>query len=123
METRASLNVPNGYRFTGSAGTIKLMEASDLTNPWLARFIRELRHPRPRLAEDNARAAALVPPLTRALAACGTEPAAFDLPPDHSSDPAATAYCPRCHAMFLEQAAACPDCRGLALMPFGGAVG
>lgn len=99
-----------------------LLSTSDLTNPWLARFIRELRHPRPGLAEDNARAAALVPPLTRALAACGTEPAAFDLPPDHSSDPAATAYCPRCHAMFLEQAADCPDCRGLALMPFGGTV-
>ncbi len=95
-----------------------LLSTADLTNPWLAGFVRGLRHPRPEVPEDFIRSAALLPPLELALAHCGRTVADFDCPPDHARDPAAVAYCPRCHGMFLGQVEVCPDCRGLALRPF-----
>lgn len=96
-----------------------LLATGDLENPWLAGFIRGLCHPRPGVTGDATVAAALLPPITRALTRCDRTVADFDLPPDHSRDPAAVSYCPRCHGMFLAQVTACPDCRGLTLRPFG----
>lgn len=96
-----------------------LLSTLDLANPWLAGFIRELRHPRPEVPEDAALAAALLPPLALALGHCGKTAADFDVQPDHSADPEVVAYCPRCHGMYLAQVTVCPDCRGLKLRPFG----
>ncbi len=95
-----------------------LLSTQDLSNPWLARFIRELRHPRPEVPEDAAMAAALLPPVTLALAHCRMTTADFESPPDRSADPEVAAYCPRCHGMYLTQVTICRDCRGVELQPY-----
>lgn len=95
-----------------------LLSTRDLSNPWLAGFIRELRHPRPELPEDASMAAALLPPVALALARCGMTTTDFEVPPDRSADPEVASYCPRCHGMYLAQVTVCRDCRGVKLQPF-----
>ena len=101
---------------THPAGLI--LSTPALTNPWLASLIRRLLHPLPGVAEDAGVAAALLPPLTAALATRKKMLEDFDGPPDRSLDPSACAYCPRCHGRYLARVKACPDCRGLPLRNF-----
>ena len=97
-----------------------LLSASDLTNPWLANFIRKLVHPSPGDSGDAIQTAEILPVLERVLARLGKVAADYDHPPDRSQDPDAAAYCPRCHGMYLEQVDSCPDCRGVKLRRFTG---
>jgi len=95
-----------------------ILATRDLTNPWLAGFIRRILHPLPGVAEDAGFAAALRPVLATALARCGLSLDDFDGAPDRAGDAAAVAYCPRCHGRYLARVKACPDCRGMRLRDF-----
>ena len=92
-----------------------ILSSGDLENPWLGRFVRRILHPLPGVAEDVAFSAALHLPLTRALLGCGRSMSDFDVMPDHSNDPAAACYCPRCHGLYLGHVTTCPDCIGVKL--------
>jgi hypothetical protein len=92
-----------------------ILSSGDFENPWLARFIRRVLFPIPGTSGDTMLAAALRPPLVRALARCGKKISDFDTVPDHSSDPEAANYCPRCHGMFLAKVDSCADCQGMKL--------
>ncbi len=87
-------------------------------NPWLGQFVRSLRYPRPTHPGDIALAETALGPLENSLArfALGTD--RYLTAPDRSEDPEATAWCPRCHGMFLDGVAACRDCGGLSLEKF-----
>lgn len=96
-----------------------LLSTGDTENPWLRTFIRHILHPLPDSPEDAAFAAAVKPILSSALASCGKQFTDYDTVPDHSEDPETTAFCPRCHARYLPDIKACPDCNGTPLRPFG----
>jgi hypothetical protein len=71
------------------------------------------------VAEDAGFSSALHPPMAAALARCGKRLEDFDQAPDAAEDPAARAYCPRCHARYLAHVRLCQDCHGLKLRDFG----
>jgi hypothetical protein len=95
-----------------------ILSSPDLTNPWLGGFIRRVLHPLPGVAEDAGFSAALLPPLGAALSHRGKLLGDFDAAPERVADPAARAYCPRCHGRYLAGVRTCPDCRGLKLRDF-----
>ncbi|MCX6876859.1 MAG: hypothetical protein NTW21_24055 [Verrucomicrobia bacterium] len=101
---------------THPAGLI--LATRDLTNPWLGGFVRRVLHPLPGVAEDAGFSPALQALLAAALSRCGKMLEDFDGMPEHADDPAAGAYCPRCHGRYLAHVKFCPDCRGLALREF-----
>ena len=92
-----------------------ILWAKDVTNPWLAAWIRRCLHPLPDLPEDALACAARVRLLDRALTGLGMVSGDFDKPPDVTGDETAERYCPRCHGLFRRDVACCPDCHGLAL--------
>jgi len=92
-----------------------ILSTRDLTNPWLGGFVRRVLHPRPGVAQDAGFASALQAPLAAALARCGKTLENFDGAPDAADDPAASAYCPRCHGRYLVDVQSCPDCLGMKL--------
>ena len=53
--------------------------------------------------------------LAAALARCGRTFDDYDGAPEVADDPAAGAYCPRCHGRYLAHVQSCPDCLGLQL--------
>ena len=57
-------------------------------------------------------------PALAALARRGKMLEDFDGAPDAADDPAASAYCPRCHGRYLAHVQFCPDCLGLKLRTF-----
>ena len=95
-----------------------LLSTRDLANPWLGAFVRRILHPLPGVAEDAGLASALRPPLAAALSRRGIMLEEFDAAPAAAEDPAASAYCPRCHGRYLSHMQTCPDCRGIALRNF-----
>lgn len=95
-----------------------ILSSGDLENPWLGRFVRRILYPLPGAEEDIAFSTALHMPLTRALLGCGRNLSDFDVSPDHSNDPAAACYCPRCHGRYLARVTTCPDCDGVVLRSF-----
>jgi len=100
----------------GTTHPVGLMLATrDLTNPWLGGFVRCMLHPLPGVAADAAFGAALRGPLAAALARCGKTFDDYDGAPEVADDPAAGAYCPRCHGRYLAHVQSCPDCLGLQL--------
>jgi len=96
-----------------------LVATRDLTNTWLAGFVRRILHPLPGVAEDAGFSSALHGPLAAALARCGKTLEDFDGAPDAAEDPAASCYCPRCHGRYLGSIQTCPDCCGIALRKIG----
>ena len=94
-----------------------ILSTRDLTNPWLGGFVRRILHPRPGVAEDAGFSSAVQAPLAAALARCGKTLDNFDGAPA-ADDPAASAYCPRCHGRYLANVPSCPDCLGLRLRSF-----
>ncbi len=94
-----------------------LLWAKDFENPWLAGFFRRILHPTPDSQGDAKFSETLRPLLERVLFGRGMRLEDFDREPDCSSDEEAKRYCPRCHALFLEQITSCPDCRGIDLRP------
>lgn len=95
-----------------------LLTTKDLENPWLKHFMRRIIHPLPGSPEDIGYATGLRPLLVKPLSSCGKGLEDFDQPPDHSKDPAASHYCPRCHGLFLDLVKTCPDCTGIELRRF-----
>jgi len=94
-----------------------LLSTGDVDNPWLAKFSRELLHPRPDIPYDDDRAAMIRPLLQKALSRHGRNVADHDTAPV-SDDEAATRFCPRCHAVFADGVDTCSDCRGVPLKGF-----
>jgi len=95
-----------------------ILSSGDTGNPWLGTFVRRLLHPLPDSPENAAYSTALLPLVARALASHGIKTQDYDVAPDRSWDPAAAAYCPRCHALYQAGSDACPDCRGMELRKF-----
>ena len=96
-----------------------VLSTGDVKNPWLARFAREAVHPRPEVPFDDARAALIRPHLAMALGRFAKDLSDYETVPSRDEDEQATAYCPRCHAMFGAGIHVCSDCRGVALKAFG----
>jgi hypothetical protein len=90
----------------------------DVDNPWLRSFIREILHPRPGAPTDISQSVNLRPLLTKALSRFDKTPEDYETVPSREDDPEAVAYCPRCHALFGKEAAACSDCREVPLKAF-----
>ncbi len=95
-----------------------LIASGQTAHPWLASLVRELKFPRPNQAGDLALAASCLPPLEQSLAIRGVSIARYLEPPDRSEDMEASAWCPRCHGMFLPGPTCCNDCGGLELKHF-----
>ena len=95
-----------------------ILSTGDTENPWLGTFIRKLLHSLPDSPESAAYSSSLLPLVTRALASHGKIPQDYDVAPDRAKDPAAVAYCPRCHAIYQAGPDTCPDCRGVELRKF-----
>lgn len=96
-----------------------ILLASGATNhPWLRTFMRSLLFPRPTHPGDAARASTLLPALGKILRRKNMQPADFDTAPDRADDPDASAYCPRCHGMFLKGRETCGDCGDMPLRFF-----
>jgi cytochrome c553 len=95
-----------------------ILSTRDLTNPWLAGYIRRILHPVPGMPDDAGFCAALRPVLATALARCGKKLEDYDAAPERAGDAAAVAYCPRCHGRYLAGVTACPDCGGMSLRAF-----
>lgn len=95
-----------------------MLATGDFSNPWLGDFVRRVLHPLPGVAADAGWASALHAPLAAALAHCGKSMQDYDAAPDAADDPAASAYCPRCHGRYLAPVQSCPDCLGLELRGF-----
>ncbi len=87
-----------------------LVAVGDLENPWLAGFLRRIRHPRPGKAGDAACRSALLPLVERIPT--------LEMPPDRTGDAGARSWCPRCHGVYRENVTECPDCGGLPLHRF-----
>ena len=95
-----------------------LLWTKDLQNPWLGHFVRRALYPLPGSPVDTGYATGLRSLLVKPLSNCGKSLEDFDLPPDHTKDPAARLYCPRCHGLFLDHVQTCPDCAGIELRRF-----
>ncbi len=95
-----------------------MLSTRDLTNKWLGGFIRRILHPLPGVAADAGYSAALRPLLAAALSSCGKLLEDFDAAPGRADDPAASAYCPRCHGRYQARVQSCRDCQGIALRQF-----
>lgn len=95
-----------------------LIGTNDLGNPWLAKCMRRILHPSPGIPGDAEVSGELLPVFTAALRFSGASPGDFDRIPDRSGDHQATRFCPRCHALFMDQVTHCPDCGGFPLRSF-----
>jgi hypothetical protein len=95
-----------------------LISSGATDHPWLCGFVRKLMFPRTNYTGDAALAFTVLPILEKILIQRNMKPGDFDVAPDHSSDPEAKTYCPRCHGMFLGGTDSCTDCGGLPLRPF-----
>ena len=113
-----AMEIASVHAMAGTHPAALLIGTGDLENPWLARFVREVSHPRPEAAHDEARCSAIRPYLISALARTGRTPADYETIPSREEDPEATTYCPRCHGLFSGGATHCTDCRGIRLKPF-----
>ncbi len=95
-----------------------LIGTGDIDHPWLGRFVREIVFPRPESPHDEARCQAIRPFLEAALSTVGKKPEDYDTTAPRDDDPEATAWCPRCHALFSGNAATCTDCGDTPLRRF-----
>lgn len=95
-----------------------ILSTGETGNLWLARFSRELLHPKPDAPYDDDRMAMIRPLLQKALARHGKCIEDYDTMPSRSEDETATRFCPRCHAVFADQVTACSDCRSVPLKDF-----
>jgi hypothetical protein len=91
-----------------------LVAGGDCANPWLAGFLRRLRHPRPGHPGDAALSSS-VAPLAARLFAGRAAALMLDRAPSAGEDPEARRWCPRCHALFVAGVASCADCQQVEL--------
>jgi hypothetical protein len=85
-------------------------------HPWLLAFGRSLMNPRPGFESDFVHSETALPALRSALGVSGNTFLEYcDTAPDHSEDPSAVSYCPRCHGLFLSDVKLCADCRSMGL--------
>lgn len=95
-----------------------LLACGAITHPWLQSFIRSLLFPRSNNPGDAAHSSTYLPEIEKILAGKNMKAGDFDAVPNHSDDPDASAYCPRCHGMFLKGRETCGDCGDMPLRPF-----
>lgn len=95
-----------------------LLASGAAMHPWLPSFIRSLLFPRPNHPGDAARTSTFLPEIEKILGRKNMKAGDFDTAPDHADDPDASAYCPRCHGMFLKGRESCGDCGDMPLRPF-----
>lgn len=113
-----ALEITSVHAFARTHPAAILMSSGATDHPWLSTFLRSLLFPRPKHPGDAARTATLLPALGKILLRKNKQPADFDTAPDRTSDPDASAYCPRCHGMFLRGRETCGDCGDMPLRPF-----
>lgn len=113
-----ALEIVSAHAMANTHPAALLLSTGDTGNPWLAKFAREILHPRPEVRFDDARSSLIRPHLQTALARFGRTLTDFESPPSREEDRQATSYCPRCHSVFGPGAETCPDCRGVPLKPF-----
>lgn len=106
------------HAFATTHPAAMLLASGQVDHPWLGEFTRSLLIPRPSNPGDAALSAVVLPPLEKALRRSGLSATHFIGSPDRSDDPEATAWCPRCHGLFLGGVPSCNDCRGIALRTF-----
>ncbi|MFD2256241.1 hypothetical protein ACFSSA_06120 [Luteolibacter algae] len=113
-----SLELASVHAFGTTHPTAVLIQANQANHPWLARFYREKIFPRPTHPGDAVIARNILPLLENHLSKYGFESSSFLSAPDRSEDREASAWCPRCHGMFLQGKKTCVDCGNLRLNPF-----
>jgi hypothetical protein len=113
-----ALEITSVHVFARTHPAAILFASGELTHPWLASFIRNILFPRPTYRGDAALASTLLPEIEKILNRKKRKASDFDTPPDHSDDPDAYSYCPRCHRMFLKGKEVCSDCGGIPLRLF-----
>lgn len=113
-----ALEITSVYVFATTHPAAILLASGANEHPWLRTFIRSLLFPRRAHAGDAARASALLPIIEKILRKKNLTPTDFDTAPNQANDPDASAYCPRCHGMFIKGIKTCSDCGGLALRSF-----
>jgi hypothetical protein len=112
-----ALELASVHAFATTHPAALLISTGDLKNPWLAKYIRTLLHPRPGNPGDAALSHTAAPILNAILKRHSSSLAAFDQPPSACDDPEAVTHCPRCHALFTPGPQNCPDCADLPLRP------
>lgn len=95
-----------------------LLASGEAMHPWLHSFIRSLLFPRHTHPGDAARTATFLSEIEKILGRKNMKAVDFDTAPKHGDDPDASAYCPRCHGMFLKGRETCSDCGDMTLRPF-----
>lgn len=110
------INSVHAFAITHPAAILLASGATE--HPWLRTFIRSLIFPRHSHVGDSARTTALLPIIAKILHTKNLTPVDFDAAPNQADDPDASAYCPRCHGMFLKNIKTCSDCGGLKLKNF-----
>ncbi len=110
-----ALEITSVHAFARTHPAAILLASGATDHPWLRTFIRTLLFPRPIHPGDAARASTSLPEIEKILRGKKMKPADFDNAPDRADDPDASAYCPRCHGMFLEGRENCGDCGDMPL--------
>lgn len=113
-----ALEITSVHAFARTHPAAILLASNATNHPWLRTFIRSLLFPRPTHPGDAARASSLLPALEEILRSKNMQAVDFDTAPDQADDPDASAYCPRCHGMFLKGRETCGDCWDMPLRPF-----
>jgi hypothetical protein len=85
------------------------------SQPWLAKTIRLILHPRPGRKEDEILLDAIQPHLDFLFHRHGLTADDFIRQPVTQAGEEETHYCPRCHGLYLATADTCRDCGGMTL--------
>lgn len=112
-----AMEIISVHAFSRTHPAAILLASGVTTHPWLHSFIRTLLFPRPTHPGDSARTSTVLSEVEKILRRNNMTSSHFDNAPDHTDDPDASAYCPRCHGMFLKGRETCGDCGDMPLRP------
>lgn len=113
-----ALEITSVHAFPITHPAAILLTTESTEHPWLRAFIRSLLFPRSNHRGDATRTSTLLPIVEKILVRKNLTPADFNTPPNRDDDRDASAYCPRCHGMFLKNIKTCSDCRDIPLKVF-----
>ncbi|MGJ8645105.1 MAG: hypothetical protein ACSHX9_17015 [Luteolibacter sp.] len=109
-----ALEISSVHAFARTHPAAMILLSGDFSHRWLGKFVRSILFPRPDHSGDHALASTVLRPLKKQI----LSPDHFKQAPDHSEDPEASSYCPRCHSMFMLGQETCSDCGGMELRKF-----
>lgn len=109
-----ALEISSVHAFARTHPAAMILSSRDFGHRWLGKFIRSLLFPRPGHAGDHAHSSTALHLLKKQI----HSQEHFDQTPDHSDDPEASSYCPRCQNMFMPEIDVCTDCGGMKLRKF-----